>query len=226
MDAGRDEFPPGTSLVASRQTAGRGRAQRGWESTPGGLYISTVLKPRELDGLCLLGALAVVEVAASYGVDSLIRWPNDVYVEGLKLAGVLPQARFTGQQLERAVLGVGLNVAQLDFSPPLRPTSTTLSRESGRELCLKEVCAHYLEALETLYGWLEERGCAALAARCESYLEGLGLEVGPVVVDGGGEVVRRYPPVEGLGPQGELCFRGGEMLRALGAQERLRFLLG
>lgn len=225
MEADSEQFPVGSSLMARRQTAGRGRAQRCWESPPGGLYVSTVLKPRELDGLCLLGALAVVEVAARYGVVALIRWPNDVYVGGRKLAGVLPQARFAGQKLDRAVLGVGFNVAQEEaaFSAPLRPTSTTLSRESGRVLDPTEVCGDYLDTLESLFEWLEQKGCPELAARCEPHLDGLGRDPGPVVVDGGGELVRRYPVVSGLGRRGELRFVGGESLDSLGPDERLRF---
>lgn len=224
MEASLDEFPVGSSLMARTQTAGRGRAGRQWESAEGGLYLSTLLHPTNFDGLCLLGALAVVRVASSYGVTSSLRWPNDVYVDGQKLAGVLPQAKFRGQQLERAVLGVGLNVCQppIGFSAPLRPTSTTLCEQTGQKLAPEQVATRYLMELAELYDLLERQGCVALAKLAEECLEGMGGPAVPVVVCQG-EELRRYPVVSGLGASGELLFEGGQSLHSLGPDERLRF---
>lgn len=222
MRASLEEFPFGSSLLALTQTAGRGRAGREWESVGGGLYISTILLPTEFEGLCLLGALAVLKVVQSRGVSAQLRWPNDVYVGQRKLAGVLPMSKFRGSELERAVLGVGLNVSQAEssFSPPLRPTSTTLARETGQEIALLDIAQDYLEQLETLYHLLEDQGVAALAQLAEAKLQGRGVAPGPVILKQG-QVSRRCPTISGLGPRGELVFEDGQTLSALGPDERL-----
>jgi BirA family biotin operon repressor/biotin-[acetyl-CoA-carboxylase] ligase len=94
----------GTLVTADEQTAGRGRQGRSWV-TPRGVAIAASLVLREFDDLLPLRAgLAVADVA---GVDALVKWPNDVWLEGRKVAGVLAESKAG----EWAVLGIGVNVA-------------------------------------------------------------------------------------------------------------------
>jgi BirA family transcriptional regulator, biotin operon repressor / biotin---[acetyl-CoA-carboxylase] ligase len=141
----------GTLVTASEQTAGRGRQGRGWV-TPAGVAIAASLILRDYDELLPLRAgLAVADVA---GPDALVKWPNDVWIEGRKVAGILVEARGW------AVLGIGVNVA-LDpatLPPEVAEIAGTLGREPS------EVESTLSELLERLEYRLGEAKAATLAA--------------------------------------------------------------
>jgi BirA family transcriptional regulator, biotin operon repressor / biotin---[acetyl-CoA-carboxylase] ligase len=117
--------PHGTVVSAAEQTAGRGRQGRTWSAPPGrALLVSIVLRaPPTL--LPLAAALAVAEIA---GAEARIKWPNDVLVDGRKIAGILAEGR---PQDGWAVLGIGVNVALRieDLPPELHDTAGTLGLE-------------------------------------------------------------------------------------------------
>jgi BirA family biotin operon repressor/biotin-[acetyl-CoA-carboxylase] ligase len=127
--------PHGTVVTAAEQTAGRGRQGRTWTAPPGGalLYSAIVrpLAPRHVL-LPLAVPLAVCEAAEELRpeVECKVKWPNDVHLEGRKLAGVLIEAR---PQDGWAVLGIGLNltITRDEFPPDLRDTAVSL-RPGGR----------------------------------------------------------------------------------------------
>lgn len=132
--------PHGTLVTADEQTAGRGRQGRTW-SAPAGEALLLSLVVREHDGLLPLRAgLAVADVAH---VDALVKWPNDVLVEGRKVAGVLVEGR---PQEGWAVLGIGVNVAVEAFPEELQATAGSLGR--GRE-DREPFLAELLAALDT-----------------------------------------------------------------------------
>jgi BirA family biotin operon repressor/biotin-[acetyl-CoA-carboxylase] ligase len=219
------EAAVGTALLALRQSGGRGRSERVWESPPGGMYLSVVLRPYEPRGLSLLGALVALELLQRYGLSPRLRWPNDVMLQGRKIAGVLPVARYQGNRLERAVLGVGLNVRQAPESFPLelRGHVTTLAGLlPQRAWEVVEVARDYLAGLEQQLERLQQEGLESLCRRCEDYLEGLRQERVPVLVTAG-QAVRPLPGIVGLAPDGALMLDGGQRLHGLGRDERLRF---
>ena len=122
--------PHGTVVTADEQTAGRGRQGRTWSAPPGkALLYSAVLRPLDERHLLLPLSvpLAVCEAAEELapGIECRIKWPNDIWVEGRKLAGVLIEAK---PQNGWAVIGVGLNltIAAEEFPPDLRDTATSL----------------------------------------------------------------------------------------------------
>jgi BirA family biotin operon repressor/biotin-[acetyl-CoA-carboxylase] ligase len=131
--------PHGTVVTATEQTAGRGRQGRTWTAPPGkALLYSAILRPLDERHLLLPLSvpLAVCEAAEELdpGIECQVKWPNDVWVDGRKLAGVLIEAK---PQDGWAVIGVGLNlsIAQDEFPPELRDTATSLFGpvENGRE---------------------------------------------------------------------------------------------
>jgi BirA family biotin operon repressor/biotin-[acetyl-CoA-carboxylase] ligase len=129
--------PGGTVVTAAEQTAGRGRQGRSWVAPAGkALLYSAILRPLNERHLMLPLAvpLAVCEAAEELetGIECRIKWPNDVWVDGRKLAGVLIEAK---PQDGWAVIGVGLNLAlePPDFPPELRETATSLAGASGEE---------------------------------------------------------------------------------------------
>lgn len=153
--------PEGTVVVARTQTAGRGRSGRPWASPPGGLYMSVVLRPGQVPRpqlISLVGALAVVRgIKASSGIDSVMRWPNDVLVRGRKVAGVVVEASYSAQVLSSAILGVGLNCnAPLPTPDVQSGKATSLMSELHRPVDEAMVRQSVLEALATTYtAWLE-----------------------------------------------------------------------
>jgi BirA family transcriptional regulator, biotin operon repressor / biotin---[acetyl-CoA-carboxylase] ligase len=137
--------PHGTLVTADEQTAGRGRHGRGWV-TPPGVAIAASLVLREWDDLLSLRAgLAVADVA---GPDARVKWPNDVWLSGRKVAGILVETR-NGSGW--AVLGMGVNVA-LDpatLSPEVAAVAGTLGRPRD---AIEPTLTQLLRALEVRLG--------------------------------------------------------------------------
>jgi BirA family biotin operon repressor/biotin-[acetyl-CoA-carboxylase] ligase len=132
----------GTLVTADEQTAGRGRQGRGWV-TPSGVAIAASLILREFDDLLPLRAgLAVADVA---GPAALVKWPNDVLLDGRKVAGILVEARGW------AVLGIGVNVALDPSTLPeeVAAIAGTLGRDPSE---IDATLAELLAALETRLG--------------------------------------------------------------------------
>jgi len=135
--------PHGTVVTADAQTAGRGRQGRTWSANPGdALLLSVVL--RSLDEL--LPLRAAVAVAESIPFPAQIKWPNDVWVGGKKVSGILVEGR---PQAGWAVLGIGLNVATRSFPAELSETATSLALE-GAEMSREEVLGSLVAALDRL----------------------------------------------------------------------------
>jgi BirA family biotin operon repressor/biotin-[acetyl-CoA-carboxylase] ligase len=125
--------PHGTVVTAAEQTAGRGRQGRTWTAPPdSALLYSAVLRPIEPrhSVLPLAVALAVCETAEVMrpGIECEVKWPNDIHLDGRKLAGILIEAR---PQDGWAVLGVGLNLTIRDFPDELRDRAISLFPVTG-----------------------------------------------------------------------------------------------
>ncbi len=110
----RSGAPEGTAVVAGRQTGGRGRLGRVWESPEGGVYLSMVLHPplapALVSPLALVVGLGVAEALESFGAAVRLKWPNDVLLGGGKVAGVLLEMSAEADRVEWVVAGVGINV--------------------------------------------------------------------------------------------------------------------
>ncbi|NJE47547.1 biotin--[acetyl-CoA-carboxylase] ligase [Thermococcus sp. GR7] len=140
----------GTVVVADRQTAGKGRKGRTWASPEGGLWMSVILKPKaeskHLSKLVFIGALAVVDTLWKFGIEAGIKWPNDVWVNGRKICGVLTEGRIG----EFVILGIGLNVNN-DAPEELRKMATSMREFLGREVSLSEVFRALIRNLDHWY---------------------------------------------------------------------------
>jgi len=125
----RDGAPEGLWLRADRQTGGKGRQGRAWQSPAGNLHASTLVRLRPGDPpaptLALLAAVALHEAVMPHAPTALIKWPNDLLVDGAKLAGILLE-----RHGEAVIIGFGVNLAHhpddLDraatsLSPPVAP---------------------------------------------------------------------------------------------------------
>jgi BirA family biotin operon repressor/biotin-[acetyl-CoA-carboxylase] ligase len=132
--------PHGTIVTADEQSAGRGRQGRAWSAPPKTAVLMSVVLRDPSETLPLAAAVAVCEALP---VEARIKWPNDVWIDGRKVAGILVEAR---PQEGWAVLGIGLNVTTERFPGELNATSLRLSGAS----------VDVEEALAALVGSLEE----------------------------------------------------------------------
>ena len=146
----------GFLVAASRQTAGRGRMGRSWESPPDlGLYVSILLRPdlamAEAGQLTILSSVATVDaVEALCGVRPQIKWPNDLVLKKRKLAGLLIETEPQGKKMAFAVIGIGVNIRHeaTDFSPDVRRLATSLYLATGQLYRRADLLVALLHALE------------------------------------------------------------------------------
>jgi BirA family biotin operon repressor/biotin-[acetyl-CoA-carboxylase] ligase len=138
--------PHGTLVTATEQSAGRGRQGRTWTAPAGRALLCSLLIRDPPRLLPLASGVAVAEVV---GADARLKWPNDVLVDGRKVAGILVEGR---PQERWAVVGIGLNVALRtnDFPPELRDRAGTLGLEPE---AVEPVLAALLGSLDR---WLDE----------------------------------------------------------------------
>lgn len=150
----------GTAVVAARQTGGRGRFGRVWESPSGGAYVSCVLRPSllpaDMSPLSLVVAIGAARGLESLGVPVGLKWPNDLEVDGRKLGGILLEMAAEADRVEWVVAGCGVNVggrphtraaAVCDFA-----VSTTAGEVGGA--VLDGIASAYREFLEAGFGQL------------------------------------------------------------------------
>ncbi len=153
--------PHGTLVTADEQSAGRGRQGRAWTAPARSAVLMSVLLRELTETLPLTAAVAVCE---SLPVEAKIKWPNDVWIEERKVAGILVEAR---PQEGWAVLGIGLNVTTESFPAELNATSLRLQ---GAALSPEEALASLLSALSD---WLSRPAADTLAAwRSRDALQG------------------------------------------------------
>ena len=153
----------GLSVVADEQTAGRGRLQRAWSSPKGaGLYFSILLRPtmpaNHWPLITFMAALAVGDaLSEAGGVETDIKWPNDLLSGERKICGILAEAIET--PVGRAVIvGIGINLTPAAFPAELTDVATSVSQASGREPEREAIIAALLRALSRWYSLLSEPG--------------------------------------------------------------------
>lgn len=182
--------PEGAVVMADTQTAGRGRSGRGWVTPPGAaLAMTLLLRPQlvtaQTSQIALLGGLAVLEgIQQASGLKPQLKWPNDVLLHGKKVAGVLAEAAFTGNQLDYVVLGMGVNI---NSGPPpdllTEYAATSLAAEAGAPCDREAIAQAILAAFAQRYPQL---GTPALAQAWSGHLAMRGQ---PVKVVGPAETV-------------------------------------
>ena len=169
-------------IIADEQSSGKGRKGRRWLSSRGkSLTFSLLLSPaRAAEGLTAIMALAVVEALGHFVSGLAIKWPNDIYLKGRKLGGILAESRD-----EHVVLGLGLNINQTVRELPTEIADEAISMRiaSRKEFDRGIVLCRLLEEFERLYDRLQETGFAPFRGEIERRLLYRGEAV---VIDGGG----------------------------------------
>ena len=145
----------GTVVIADEQTGGRGRLKRAWLTPKGNIALSTILYPSVscLPSLIMLASLAVVHsIKAATGLESQIKWPNDVLINGKKVCGILIESDVQRNKVNYAIIGIGINVnLRITDFPEIQLIATSLSNELGREVSRLSVIRYLLAEVERLY---------------------------------------------------------------------------
>lgn len=148
----------GTVIIAETQSRGRGRLGREWVSPKGGIWFSTILRPKvdpqDTFELTFMAAVAVAKTIKSmFKLNTEIKWPNDVLINGKKVCGILTEMSTRGNIVDFVALGVGLN-ANVDantFPEHLRSSLTSLKEELKQEVERERFLRALLEELEHYY---------------------------------------------------------------------------
>jgi BirA family biotin operon repressor/biotin-[acetyl-CoA-carboxylase] ligase len=158
---------PFSLILADSQTAGKGRQDRTWITRPGqALAFSWVIypekgriQPETLGRISGLGALAVSEaIQEEFELEGEIKWPNDVLVDGHKIAGILVEAHWEGCELLDVILGIGINIGldSIPADPDFKFPATSLEASSGKKINRLEFLVTVLESLLKWYRRLAE----------------------------------------------------------------------
>ncbi len=179
MKQGRAGAASGLVVFAERQTAGRGRHSRQWLSpSRQGLWFSLLLRPkiprREWACVTTWAAVCIAEALDQFvSTPHMIKWPNDVFLEGRKIAGILAES-----DAEFVVLGIGVNVNQQQFPPDLREKATSLRLASGGHFDRQKIASSILRRLDERSAQLDENFPQIVqAATSRSMILGRSVEV-------------------------------------------------
>lgn len=150
-----DGASEGTAVIADEQTSGRGRLGRRWTSPPGsGLYLSAVLRPpipvESAWQLSFVASVAVAEaLRGSTGAAAQTKWPNDVLVNGRKVAGILIETCVASGGA--VIVGIGVNVNAAEFPAKIAGTATSIALEMGEPASRPEIERAVLDAFASRY---------------------------------------------------------------------------
>ncbi len=175
----------GLVVIADRQSSGRGRMGRFWVSPPGvNLYLSVVLRPpiepRHATQMTFLTATAVAEaIEASGDFAPQLKWPNDVLLNGKKVAGLLNELNAETEQIHFMILGIGvnLNMTPEQFPSDLRAPATSLLNEGGGKVSRLAFTRTLLQRIDHHYRIYLDEGFAPIMAAWERRSHMIGRQV-------------------------------------------------
>ena len=222
----RDGVKEGVVVFAESQTRGRGRLGRKWTSpAKRGLWFSVLLRPdlrpQETTRLNVASATALRRAIESQtGLKPEIKWPNDILIQGKKVAGILTELSGELDHVKYVVLGIGVdvNLSQGDFPAELRKLATSLKAELGKPVSRPELAVVILRELDLDYARITSGQFAAVADEWEEHGTTIGQEV---TIRTGDRRIRGR--AESLGEDGELLLRTehGHLERIIGGDVTL-----
>jgi len=205
----------GTTLIADFQSGGKGRLGRIWASPQGvNLYCSVILRPEikpvAAPQLTFLSAVAVARAIEHFtDLKPRIKWPNDILIEGKKVAGLLNEMSAETDKVNFVVLGIGVNINMRaeQFPDGLRHPATSLFMETGKTVSRTAFARVLLEELDDLYREFVREGYAPVR---KEWLEKSRLEGAVVTVTDNGS--SRSGRVRGIDESGALILENGEQI--------------
>ena len=166
-------------VTAEHQAAGRGQRGNTWSSNAGeNLLFSILVRPgkalevKEQFLLSQVVALAMHDAMLRLGIETRLKWPNDIYIGNRKLAGILLELDYTGNMVEQAIIGIGVNVNQEEF-PTMDRIPVSMKMLQGHEFILDNVLATILDSFERYYSVLQSGNKETISAKYTSRLLGM-----------------------------------------------------
>lgn len=177
--------PEGTVVIAEKQTMGRGRKGRGWFSpSGGGVYISLILRPTmppsEAPRITLVTGVAAAEALLSLTpLEAKIKWPNDILINGKKIAGILTEISTEMDEIDYIVVGIGVNVNMPaeSLDEEIREKATSILIETGEPFSRVKLIRAFLEHFEARYEMLGRQGFNPIRRRWKELSDSLGKQV-------------------------------------------------
>ena len=220
----------GTLAVADAQTGGKGRRGRPWNAPRGvGIWMSLLLRPdiapADASMITLISALAVSDgIRETTGLDSVIKWPNDVVVNGKKLCGILTEMSSEIDHVNYVVPGIGINVNTESFPEEIRQVATSVYLETGKKANRSRIIGAVLRHYEKYYDiFMQKKDMTDLL---EIYNRRLANNGAPVrVLDPAGEYTGT---ALGINHRGELLVETetGEVRNVLSGEVSVRGIYG
>lgn len=153
----KDNCPHGTLIVAEKQSGGNGRFKRAWNSPAGGLWFTLVLRPHiptsEAPKITQIAAACIYKTFNNFNINTKIKWPNDIYLNGKKLCGILGEMNCDMDSINYLVIGIGMNL-NLDISvldEDVQKTATSLKDEYHKDFDRNAILAEFLNCFEMEY---------------------------------------------------------------------------
>ncbi|NFO56107.1 biotin--[acetyl-CoA-carboxylase] ligase [Clostridium botulinum] len=147
----------GTLIIAEKQTLGKGRFDRKWTSPSSGIWMSLILKPNippsEASKITQIAAASVYKALLNLGINVSIKWPNDIFINGKKLCGILTEMKCDIDRIHYLVLGIGLNVNlnAEEITDELKDIATSLKLEFNKTFSKSLILSEILNNFEPLY---------------------------------------------------------------------------
>ena len=143
---------PWLVVLAKEQAEGKGRKRNFWYSPKGGLYFSVILPKSNIDDLQTLTILAAFIIGKyikeKFNLEPFIKLPNDVYLNGKKVAGVITENVIEVKEVKFSAMGIGLNTNIARFPKDLENTATSLKIELGKEVDNEKILKEIIEGLK------------------------------------------------------------------------------
>ncbi len=159
------ELAHGTVIMSGEQTAGRGQRGTSWAAEPYKNLIFTCfleydnLSVENQQAITHLASLSLIGALHSHGISAEIKWPNDIYVNGKKIAGILIENQLGNNRCKSSIIGIGMNVNQTDFNGF---NATSMKLETGKEFSVETVAMSLIERLQEKYNLLQSYGIETL----------------------------------------------------------------
>jgi len=162
-----DGAEEGTLVIAEEQTGGKGRLGRSWSSPKGnGIWMSLILRPQvnlyNVSAITLAAGLAVCKALNNFGVEAGIKWPNDVYINGKKVCGILTEMSASSEGVDYVVVGMGINVNTPYFPQELENIACSLYTETNKKYERNTIITEVLKQFEKYYDAFLADGFSAI----------------------------------------------------------------
>jgi len=172
------QAPEGTVVVADTQTAGKGRMGRSWYSPEGGLWMSVLLQHHQNHLVSLSAGVAICEAFEPYNIAPRIKWPNDILLNGKKIAGILCEVID-----DKVILGIGINLNVRQFPEDLEDKASSVFVETKKHVDTQSFYHHLCKSLDKNYRLLKEHEIDTLLSKWRKYSLMLGRDVSISVHD-------------------------------------------